>query len=435
MQASVRRRVVIVAIVTLIGGFSLVGWRSWRVLRYRGALTEIQGEIDEKRYAIAARELARVLSWEPGSDEATYLLGLCDKELGRTESALERWTSIPSGSPYSARAILGRATLEVDRGRFAAAEALIEQSLSDARVEGFDLRRFLAPLFWHEGRLAEARKLVEINWEALEKDGRGGSGLALELVRLHLLLSMGTSSREAVARFLERAGRLAPDDDRVWLGKANLAVRDHAFDEAARWLASCLERRPRDVPVWRARLDYAVASGQVDLARECLGHLPGGAFTRGEVYKLGAWLAVNGGDLAAEEHALNLLRVADPGDSSALERLAELAERRDETDRAQELRFRVKELEQTKSRYKELFLRDQASRDAKEMAELAQRLGREFEATVFWSAAIAAEPDRADLRRKRDASRRRETSTAEAGQTLAELIDSRLENDLPASTP
>ena len=49
-----------------------------------------------------------------------------------------------------------------------------------------------------------------------------------------------------------QAASLAPDDDRVWLGRANLAIRTGAYDEAKRWLDACLKRRPEDVPVWRA---------------------------------------------------------------------------------------------------------------------------------------------------------------------------------------
>ena len=87
---------------------------------------------------------------------------------------------------------------------FADAEQLIEQTLRDSHIDGFDLRRFLTPLFWHEGRLAEARRLVETNWEVLKRSGRGGSDQAIELVRLHIVLSLGMTSVEALNTFLER---------------------------------------------------------------------------------------------------------------------------------------------------------------------------------------------------------------------------------------
>ena len=53
---------------------------------------------------------------------------------------------------------------------------------------------------------------------------------------------------EGVRRFLEWAGREAPADDRVWLGRANLATRMGLYDEAASWLDRCESRRPASVP-------------------------------------------------------------------------------------------------------------------------------------------------------------------------------------------
>ena len=61
---------------------------------------------------------------------------------------------------------------------------------------------------------------------------------------------------------------LAPDDDRVWLGKANLAIRTGMYDEAERWLAACLGRRPGDAPVWRARLNWRWRPTDVTEARQ-----------------------------------------------------------------------------------------------------------------------------------------------------------------------
>ena len=201
MKASTRRWSLLVALVAIAGGLSYGGWRLWRVLSYRSALTEIRGQIDEKRHAIAARNLARVLASEPGSDEATYLLGLCEKALGRTERANQVWAHVPADSKYGTLAVVGRAALRVDEGRFADAEDLINQTLSMPRIDGFDLRRFLTPLFWHEGRLEEARRLVQTNWNALDRLGHGGSSQALELVRLHILLGMGKSSLDAPITF------------------------------------------------------------------------------------------------------------------------------------------------------------------------------------------------------------------------------------------
>ena len=139
MKVSTRRWGLLVALVAVTGGLSYGGWRLWRALSYRTALTEIRGQIDEKRHAVAARNLAKVLALEPGSDEAAYLLGLCEKALGRADRASQVWARIPAGSRYGTLAVVGRAALQVDAGRFADAEDLINQTLRMPGVDGFDL--------------------------------------------------------------------------------------------------------------------------------------------------------------------------------------------------------------------------------------------------------------------------------------------------------
>ena len=138
-------------------------------------------------------------------------------------------------------------------------------------------------------------RLIEANWEGLDREGRGDSESAIELVRLHVAASLGSSSAEAVREFLDRAQRLCPNDDRVWLGRANLAIRQGELDEAARWLDACLRRSPEDVPVWRARLDWAVATGRVAEAREALEHMPAAESPPAQVHRLAAWFAARRG--------------------------------------------------------------------------------------------------------------------------------------------
>ena len=53
---------------------------------------------------------------------------------------------------------------------------------------------------------------------------------------------------DAIAGALARARQSAPDDELVWLGSADLAIRTGRFDEAGTWLDRCeadSARRPR----------------------------------------------------------------------------------------------------------------------------------------------------------------------------------------------
>jgi predicted Zn-dependent protease len=439
MVKGMQRWGLVLSLATLAGALLWGGWRVLRMKRYRMALTEIREQIQAGRHGAAARKLNELLTREPGSDEATYLLGLCEKLRGRTAAAAAAWARVRPNSPFAVPATLARAVLESDRGRLADAERVLNHALCDPRIDGLDLRRLCASLYWHEGRLEESRRLVEANWESLDRAGRGGTEQAIALARFRIALNMGTSSVEAVRTFLDRTARLAPEDDRVWLGRANLAIRQGVFDDAARWLDVCLKRRPDDVPVWRARLDWALATGRVAEAREALEHLPVAGSSPAEVHRLAAWFAACRGDAQSERRALERLIAADPGDGAALDRLAELAVGEGRLDRAAELRSQKTVLDLLKSQYKELFLRDQPVRDAAEMARLADQLGRWFEAKAFLSLAVATKPNREDLRAALARLEHRSTAAvSEPGQTLADVLASELNalvSPRPSSTP
>jgi len=424
MVLGVRRWGLVLVLAVLLGGLGYVGCRLGRAWRYRIALVEIHQQIQAERYGAAARNLAGLLAWEPGSDEAACLLGNCERARGRIQAADEAWARVPPSSRLAASAMLGRASVLVDQGWFADAERFLTHALEDPRIDGFELRQFLAPLYWNEGRTEEARWLVEANWESLNRADRGGSvqAIKIELVRLHLSLRMGMSSVEVVRDFLEHAARSAPDDDRVWLGKATLAIRQSELDQAEEWLDACLKRHPEDVPVWRARLDWAMAAGRVAEVRKAFGHLPAAESTPAQVHRLAAWLAARRGDAASERKSLERLIAANPGDGSALDRLTVLALRDGQADRADEFRRRKAQCDQLGLRYQKLFLRNQTVRDAEEMARLAEQLGHFFEAKAFWAVALAAEPAREDFGAAMARWERPATPVVEPGQTLAEVL-------------
>ena len=139
------------------------------------------------RYATAARELSALLDRSPGSDRASYLLGVCEKARGRPREADAAWAAIPPDSPYSGRAIAGRTDLLIEQGRFADAEHLINarhrcrSGRRDRRV-----RMILIPIFVQQGRAAEAQRLIESRWRSLDANGEGTLEQAVNLARLHM---------------------------------------------------------------------------------------------------------------------------------------------------------------------------------------------------------------------------------------------------------
>ncbi len=422
MVKGMRRWRLMLLLSAIAGALLCGGWQALRLRSYRGALVEIRDQIQAGRHGAAARKLTELLIREPGSDEAYYLLGHCEQVRGRNESAKAAWARVGPHSPFAVPATLAHAVLEADRGRLTDAERILNQALRDPRIEKGDLRRLCASLYWHEGRLEEAQRLIEAGWESLDRAGRGGTEQAMALARFHIALSPGTFSAEAVRPFLLRSSRLAPEDDRVWLGRANLAIRQGEFDEASRWLDACLKRRPNDVPVWRSRLEWALASNRVAEAREALDRVPVAESSLAEVHRLTAWFAGHRGSIHIEGLALEQLIAADPGDGAAIDRLADLAAGEGRLEHAVELRCQKKALAPLESQYRELFLRDQPVRDAARMARLAEQLGRWFEARAFLRLAVATRPNRDDIRAAQARLEHRTTTIGERGKTLADVI-------------
>jgi hypothetical protein len=206
------------------------------------------------------------------------------------------------------------------------------------------------------------------------------------------------------------------------------------FDEAERWLSACLRRRPDDVPVWRARLDWAMAADRAAEAKEAMKHIPADQSSPAQVSKLEAWLAERGGDRAALRPALERLVAADPTDVAALERLMELTTTEGQQAPPAELQRRKEEVSRLIARYRQLLGRNQPMRDAEEMARLAERLRRSFEARAFLTIATLTDPGRDDLKRDLERLIRSANTRAEPGKTLADVVAKDL-GSVPTSAP
>jgi tetratricopeptide (TPR) repeat protein len=427
MSAAAWRRRRVLLLAAIAGGVLWGGWNAWAAWRHHKAIAEIEADLDDGRHATAARKLGALLARQPDADDALYLLGGCEMARGRGEAADRAWARVPPGSPLAPRAILGRMKLRARHGRWAEAEQIVRDALDDPRIDSSRLPIELEPLYCAQGRLEEILRLIEARWDALDRAGEGASESAVNLVRMYIELRRRPVPVEVIRSDLDPAARLNPQDDQIWLGRANLAIRVGDYDEAARWLEACLRRRPEDVPVWRARLDWAVATHRIAEAHEAMKHLPVRELPAAQVPRLAAWLAVRRGNRAAERRALERLIAVDPTDSAAYDRLAELAAQERQPARADEVRRRKAEIDRLEARYHERHRRNQPTRDAAEMAHLAEQLGRRFEARAFLTVAIAADPDRDDLRRDRQRLDRLDRSRDEPGRTLAEALAAELD--------
>ena len=362
-------------------------WLKGRHVRY--AITEIEAEMAAGRHGIAARRLTELLASTPGCDQAAYLLGVCERTRGRNQAAEEAWARVTPGSSFSSRAISEHLSLLVAAGQFALAEQMIDQAAEDPRVNRTALRILLVPVFNQQGRLEDCQRLIEERWQHLHETEEEASELAVNLARLSLELHGQPPPADIIRADLDRAGTLAPNDDRVWLGQANLAIRTRSLDSAERLLEACLKRRPEDAPVWRARLNWAMAANQPDVVRQAMSHLPAGELKPVQSDRVQTWLAACQGDRVAERQALDRVVAADPTDLAAWIRLADLARHDGHFERVNKIERRQSDIARLGLRFHKLYDRNQPIRDAIEMGQVAAKLGHIFVARVFLTVAAA----------------------------------------------
>jgi tetratricopeptide (TPR) repeat protein len=404
-------------------GLASGGWAWWTDRRYRSAMEEIESDILGHRYALACGKLQELLSWKADRNGGiAYLLGSCELARGRVKSADEAWLRVAPGSKFSEKAIRGRMRLLRESGQLAAAEQVVIDAAGDPRNDRTAVLVSLVPMYQELGRIDEAARLIEDRWEQLNALGQGALELSLKLLRQHIDLTTVPTPVDAARNTLDRAYRQAPDDDRVWLGRANLAIRTGAFQEAERWIEACERKRPDDTSVWSTRLSWGMAVNRTDVVYAAARKLPASELTTAQVGRLNAWLAARRGDIASQRRALERVHLDDPADETALERLAELANKDGQPARAVEYTRQKAEIDQLSARYKQLHERVQPIRDAVRMARLAEQLGRRFEAIVFLTVAISEEPTRADLRGLLSRLRRGRTSAGKPGEKVVDLV-------------
>ena len=220
---------------------------------YWRELQQAQANLAGGRVHVARQELLGLKNRWLKSEQVNYDLGVCEEKLGHLDAALAVWSEIAADSPLFIKASVARAHTLINKGRYALAEELLTATPHKPGPFLGHLRREMEMLLRMEGRIREARELLIEEW-------RGAVDPSDVLKRLYQL-EVAHFPLEHVKEGLRRAD---PDDDRAWLGQANLALWLGHFPEASRWLDQCERRRPDDQPVWLAKLSLALASRDLD---------------------------------------------------------------------------------------------------------------------------------------------------------------------------
>jgi enediyne biosynthesis protein E4 len=347
-----------------------------------------QQEIARGQFGAAHRRLA-ALAARPGSlgGAADYWLGVCEAIGGHPDAALQAFARLPEGYVFDTVGAYHEAKSNLSRGKLHAAERRLEEALNRSGPDLDPIRDLLSEIYQIEVRFDDVKLLL-----------RASLARAPDPIRVLRDLSNLDHERlpyDGLRGTLEKAGHLAPQDDRVWLGKGRLAIEAGRWEEARDWLQRCRSVRA-DAPVWRAWMELASGSGRPDEALDAARQLGPEQLDVGERLALRAWLNRQRGDTPAESSTLERWLRLEPTATRAMERLAELAHLSGQSDRVAELRSRKAEVERAVEAYRVLLWREEPLRGVAERYELARRAeaaGRRPEARALYTWALAADPN------------------------------------------
>jgi tetratricopeptide (TPR) repeat protein len=361
-----------------------IGVRAAAEWRFRRELRRAERAYAAQQYREAGAMLAQLARSWPRRGEVEYWLGNCELKAGHTAAALEAWGRVPDQAREAQRAAVARGRVAMNTGRYALAETCLLRAIRVGGDESEEARRLLSRVHWITGRRDEYRRYVERNAERMRDPS--------EELRTLWSLYYDPYPMSSMRTVLEEAHRTSPDDDRVWLALANLETRAGRFKQAGGWLERCERARPDDPAVWRSRLDWARAADRPDEVLRAASHLPARTFDQARVLELRAWLAGRGGDRQAERTELAALLALEPADSTAIERLADLAVQDGKKERVAELRRRKEEIEKQREEYRQLMNRPELAPLAAELAPMAEAIDRRFDAKAWWRLAIQRDP-------------------------------------------
>ena len=372
-------------LVLVVTGLGLWTARRMSLHRLQAELAAGRAEMESGRLETARKRLVRLAGEWPRDAEVAYQLGWCEALQGRLDAAIAAWRRIPVGSPQAGSLALQAARLAISLGRMAVAEEVLRSALGWPCAEAPALRHLLIIVLGQQGRFVEARRLIAATWDDPALLPREDVEHRLELLREHVSLDFETYPVEFnLDRIEEATGNLGGDDRlALAIARAHLATRSGDFDRAEAALRDGLRQRPDDPALWNAWLGWAVAAGRASEALEALPHVPARRLDPEQILSLRAWFARDRRDRKAERHALNELSRRNPGRTEVLARLAELEQETGDARAAADLRRRKTDIDAALDRYGRLYLENRYAEHLPELAELAEKIGRRFEARAF----------------------------------------------------
>ncbi|MGC8642041.1 MAG: FG-GAP-like repeat-containing protein [Isosphaeraceae bacterium] len=407
-----------------LAGLAVLAATSWWIIgQWRTAVVIRWADREMKlgRFQAVRDRLAWLSACWPGHGGVDYRLGVCEEKLGQIDQAMAAWNRVSPDYLLFAHAGVERGRLLIHRfGRFTEAEELLRSLLRLQPPPPAQARWLLGEILLWEGRTGEFRRVLQDGFRVMPGNNRPAA--LREIWRLDTVVV----SREEVADALKYASEFAPTDHRVWVARANLAIRYGDEAEARQWIDACMKDHADDPAVWLARLNWARLVANPEAAYDALGHIPADRLSADEVRDLLVWFSASRHDPRAEMKALEEQLRHDPDRPAAIARLAVLAQEAGDVRRARELRERKTELERLRQAYRRMLIVDRERftfLELERLAILAEKLGRWFEAQGWWTLAVE---QAADSRQAREgvarSAAKASRSSVPPGKTLAEVL-------------
>ncbi len=357
-----------------------------------------RAEIERGDFVSALSRLETLAAARPrwaGADQGAldYWLGSCHWGVGRRDEALAAFARVPEGGEFGPLSAAFAAEGQLKQGHWRAAEERLERALNRGGPGLNEVRNKLDQLYRWQARFEDAARLL--------RDGCASAPDPVRVLRALWVTERGTPPFETIQQALDIGERLDPKEERVWLGRARVAIRTKRLDLAEAWLKRCANPAS-DEPVWRAWLDWARAADRPDVARRALKVIGSQRLATVDRLSWRAWLAQRGDDAAAERRALEAWLTLEPRNPLVLNRLTALATKAGDTGRAAELRAAKGEVDRALDAYNQRMTDTDAVAGASDrlaLGRLAEAIGRHFDASTWYTLALQAEPGNAEARR------------------------------------
>lgn len=363
----------------ILVGFALAGmfgvhvYREWRT---QNELRLAREDLNAQRYQSARDRLEQLAKRAPGVDEVEYWLGVSALMLSDHDAAIQALSRVRQTDARAPDAALALGRLGLDIGRYRLAEEALDRIAGSPGTVGDEALELLGRLYALTGRTEEYRSVLLKQAERIHDPTR----------QLAMLWNLDAAAYpiEGIRDELKRAHESSPDDERVWLGLANLEIRAGRFDVADRWLSKCEKAERDDWLVARSRLLWSRGVDRPDVAVANAESFPVKLLSTAQRYSLRAWLEAKAGDHEAERASLEALLDRDPGDLPALERLAGMAAESGQTDRVAALRRQKAEIEAAREQRRALLAEPDPSKRAADLGRASETLGALDEARLWW---------------------------------------------------